>query len=139
MKSRSTQFGVPENTASLRQHDSSVAVEIVPKTNSTDEEKIKTLEHASRNGRLAEVFKSPFHAATQSAATVREKRDENHLLTVHEVAELLRVPVSWVYEHTRGRCLDRIPGFRLGKYWRFSAGDVTAWIRSRRINDYHHD
>jgi excisionase family DNA binding protein len=42
------------------------------------------------------------------------------LLTVEEVAELLKVPVSWVYEHTRKRGLDRIPGFRLGKYWRFA-------------------
>ena len=41
------------------------------------------------------------------------------LLTVEEVAELLKVPTSWVYEQTRRRGLERIPGFRLGKYWRF--------------------
>jgi hypothetical protein len=32
------------------------------------------------------------------------------LLTIRDVAELLRVPVSWVYGHTRRRSIDRIPG-----------------------------
>jgi hypothetical protein len=51
---------------------------------------------------------------------------------------LLQVPVSWVYEQTRRRCPGRIPGFRLGKYWRFSSEDVTAWLTAKRTNDYHH-
>ena len=55
------------------------------------------------------------------------------LLSVEEVAELLRVPVSWVYEHTRARVSNRIPGFRLGKYWRFRTTDVLAWIERQRI------
>jgi excisionase family DNA binding protein len=55
------------------------------------------------------------------------------LLTVEEVAELLKVPVSWVYERTRRRVSDRIPGFRLGKYWRFRAADVLAWIERQRV------
>ena len=55
------------------------------------------------------------------------------LLTVEEVAELLRVPASWVYERTRSRAADRIPGFRLGKYWRFREADVTAWLESQRV------
>jgi excisionase family DNA binding protein len=46
-------------------------------------------------------------------------QERNELLTVKEVAELLRVPVSWVYDRTRKRSLDRLPGIRLGKYWRF--------------------
>jgi excisionase family DNA binding protein len=55
------------------------------------------------------------------------------LLTVEEVAEMLKVPVSWVYERTRRRASDRIPGFRLGKYWRFRAADVLAWIERQRV------
>jgi hypothetical protein len=43
-------------------------------------------------------------------------RERNELLTVKEVADLLRVPVSWVYDRTRKRSLDRLPGIRLGKY-----------------------
>jgi excisionase family DNA binding protein len=55
-----------------------------------------------------------------------------HLLTIDEVAELLNVPVSWVYGKTRSRSMDRIPGFRLGKYWRFRETDVLAWIERQR-------
>ena len=33
---------------------------------------------------------------------------EDILLTVHDVAQILKVPSSWVYEHTRERCRDRI-------------------------------
>ncbi len=54
------------------------------------------------------------------------------LLTVGEVASLFRVPVSWVYERTRQRSSDRIPGFRLGKYWRFREADVLAWLERQR-------
>ena len=55
------------------------------------------------------------------------------LLTVEEVAELLRVPRSWVYERTRQRSPNRIPGFRLGKYWRFRESDVLAWLERQRV------
>lgn len=57
----------------------------------------------------------------------------NSLLTVRDVAELLRVPLSWVYERTRKRGQERIPGFRLGKYWRFREADVLAWIERQRV------
>ena len=60
--------------------------------------------------------------------TVREET----LLTVHDVAEILKVPPSWVYGRTRERSKDRIPGFRLGKYWRFAEADVLAWLAARR-------
>ena len=51
-----------------------------------------------------------------------------HLLDVHEVAELLHVPVSWVYGRMRKRSLERLPGYRLGKYWRFRKDEVLAWV-----------
>ena len=54
------------------------------------------------------------------------------LLTLEEVAELLRVPKSWVYERTRRHSADRIPGFRLGKYWRFRRGVVLAWLEQQQ-------
>ena len=54
------------------------------------------------------------------------------LLTVEEVADLLKVPVSWVYERTRRRGISRLPGFRLGKYWRFSEGEIVAWLERQR-------
>jgi excisionase family DNA binding protein len=54
------------------------------------------------------------------------------LLTAKQVAELLQVPLSWVYSRTSSRAADRIPGFRLGKYWRFREGDVLDWLETRR-------
>jgi excisionase family DNA binding protein len=56
------------------------------------------------------------------------------LLTVHQVAELLQVAPSWVYSHTRVRTLDRIPGFRVGKYWRFREADVFTWLERQRVS-----
>jgi|GEM_PF-2402542 excisionase family DNA binding protein len=54
------------------------------------------------------------------------------LLTVEEVAELLKVSVSWVYDRTRSRGVNRIPGFRLGKYWRFQESEVLAWLERQQ-------
>ena len=56
------------------------------------------------------------------------------LLTVGEVAERLKVPRSWVYERTRRRSSDRLPGFRLGKYWRFREADLQVWLEQRKRN-----
>jgi excisionase family DNA binding protein len=54
---------------------------------------------------------------------------KNELLTVTETAALLRVPVSWVYGRLRTRSTDRIPAYRLGKYWRFRGEEVLAWVK----------
>lgn len=71
----------------------------------------------------------------RSEATVEHPapmHDQRALLTVDEVAELLRVPSSWVYERTRSRTANRIPGFRLGKYWRFREIDLFAWLERQK-------
>lgn len=65
------------------------------------------------------------HLASESLALANAERV---LLTVEEVAALLKVPPSWVYDRTRLRTKERIPGFRLGKYWRFREADVIAWL-----------
>ncbi|PYV96519.1 MAG: hypothetical protein DMG86_20380, partial [Acidobacteria bacterium] len=49
---------------------------------------------------------------------------------MEEVAVLLRVPVSWVYGRTRRRSLERLPGYRIGKYWRFREDEILAWVKS---------
>ena len=43
------------------------------------------------------------------------RTDEDHILTVGEVAERLRLAPSWVYAHA-----DDLGVYRLGKYLRFS-------------------
>jgi len=45
------------------------------------------------------------------------------LLTVDEVAQILRVPRSWVYSH-----LDLLPTVRLGRYIRFRSTDIEDFV-----------
>ena len=51
------------------------------------------------------------------------------LLTVEEVARRLRVPKSWVYEHTRPSSNPQIPHLKLGKYLRFRPPDIEDFVR----------
>ena len=59
-----------------------------------------------------------------------ESADE--LLTVEDVAALLRVPQSWVYERTRRRGADRLPFIKLGKYVRFEEHSLRQYLATRR-------
>jgi excisionase family DNA binding protein len=54
------------------------------------------------------------------------------LLTVQEVAELLKVPVSWVYDHSRPGCSDPLPYVKVGKYLRFFAAEINAYLSGIR-------
>ena len=64
----------------------------------------------------------------------RVSLDPEGLLTVHEVALLLKVPVSWVYEHTRKRGAARLSHLKLGKYLRFEERAVREFLdRQRRV------
>jgi excisionase family DNA binding protein len=133
MKSRPSQFGVRENTASSRQHASRLIVDSNSNAVCVEDESPKTQRSSSQNDNPAIGSAHPRHTASQHAATGRDERDERHLLTVHEVAELLRVPVSWVYGRMRKRStIERLPGYRLGKYWRFREDEVLAWIACHR-------
>jgi excisionase family DNA binding protein len=51
----------------------------------------------------------------------------DRLLTADEVAAMLSVPVSWVRESTRS---GAIPVVELGRYRRYRAADVEAWLES---------
>jgi excisionase family DNA binding protein len=56
------------------------------------------------------------------------------LLTVDEVAALLKVSKSWVYEHTRARGTprsERLPHVKIGKYVRFDPRLVRAFLDRR--------
>ena len=55
-----------------------------------------------------------------------------HLLTPEEAAEILRVELSWVYQHTRRRSQDRIPFLKVGRYLRFREQDLIAYIEGRK-------
>jgi len=47
------------------------------------------------------------------------------LLTAAEVAELLGVPTSWVYEQSRA---GRIPTVTLGRYRRYRREAIEQWL-----------
>ncbi len=58
----------------------------------------------------------------------------HELLTVDDVALLLKVSKSWVYEHTRSRAIprtERLPHVRIGKYVRFNARHVQEFLSRR--------
>ena len=47
----------------------------------------------------------------------------DHLLTAEELADRLKIPISWVYEQSR---LGKIPSHKLGRYIRFDLHEVLA-------------
>ena len=49
----------------------------------------------------------------------------HELLTLEEIAALLKVSKSWIYERTRK---GTIPHLKLGKYLRFPLADLLVWI-----------
>lgn len=55
----------------------------------------------------------------------------NQLLKPQEVAALLGVPTSFVYDRTRQNASDPIPHFKLGKYVRFDLAQVQEWLAER--------
>lgn len=55
-------------------------------------------------------------------------RQMPEVLTVKDVAGILKVPASWVYEHTRPGCSDPIPSFKVGKYLRFLPDQIRAYL-----------
>ena len=108
-----TQTGSLWAGKSPRQHASRLSVESHSKAICVEEES-------------PELHQNALHAASRHVATGGEKRDERLFLTVHEVAELLQVPVSWVYGRLRKRSTEQLPGYRVGKYWRFRQEEILA-------------
>ena len=57
--------------------------------------------------------------------------DHQVLLTAQDVAELLNVPKSWVYDNHR---LLSVPALKLGHHLRFPQGAVLAWLETRALD-----
>jgi excisionase family DNA binding protein len=67
----------------------------------------------------------PKRTARAEASSLVKAED---ILTPEELAARLKVPDSWVYEKTRGRCRNPIPCLRLGRYVRFDWTSVATWL-----------
>jgi excisionase family DNA binding protein len=75
-----------------------------------------------------------FDAKSSSQVERDDGADLQELLTVGEVAALLKVSKSWVYEHTRSRGMprsERLPHIKVGKYVRFEARAVRAFLDAK--------
>ncbi len=131
MKPRPTQFGVRENTASSRQHAWRLAVNPLVEEQPIGFGSAQADAQPPSDPRIVESFSDG-----ASGATRVERRESNRLLTVEEVSSLLHVPVSWVYGRMRKRSLERLPAYRLGKYWRFCEDEIHAWVR-RQSRGHH--
>lgn len=59
---------------------------------------------------------------------------DDTLLTPQDAARFLKVSVSWVYEHVRPEAQDRLPAVKLGKYLRFDARDLRAYVDAKRAD-----
>jgi len=53
----------------------------------------------------------------------------NPLLTAQQVAALLGVPVSFIYDCTCRSTTDQIPRLKIGKYVRFDPDQVDLWLK----------
>jgi len=129
MKSRPTQFGVHENTASSRQHASRRALsssQVPPPhkspaySHSDQQPSLPTLAATNRS------HVNPNDTPTET--TGEERTCGTQLLTADDVAELLHVPLSWVYQHTRRSSQHRIPFLKIGRYVRFRRTDLNAYL-----------
>jgi excisionase family DNA binding protein len=70
----------------------------------------------------------------QAPADSGQGLELHELLTVEDVARLLKVSRSWVYEHTRSRGTaraERLPFIKIGKYKRFDPNAVREFLLRR--------
>ena len=51
------------------------------------------------------------------------------MIGVDEAARFLGVARSWVYSAAHD---GRLPGFKVGKYWRFRCSELMAWLEQQR-------
>ena len=57
---------------------------------------------------------------------------DSELVDVREMALILKVPPSWLYERTR-KGSNAIPQVRLGKYVRFRPNEVVKFFEAQQL------
>lgn len=79
---------------------------------------------------IKKQYQNTFQIADRSIEPGHLKSE--HILTPEELAERLKVPVTWIYENTRTRATvrnsDPLPNIRMGKYLRFYWPEVEKWL-----------
>ena len=51
----------------------------------------------------------------------------NRVMTIREVSDFLKIPLSTVYLLVKG---GRLPGVKLGRHWRFMESDIVDFIHA---------
>jgi excisionase family DNA binding protein len=129
MKSRPTQFGVRENTASSRQHASCFATVVSLNAGHPQRQSSETQQPPSQEESRGTTTKRPLHAASDNAATERETaRTDDSPLTVKEAAKFLGVSSQIVYLWVERK---QIPHLRvMGRNIRFLKPDLETFRAS---------
>lgn len=55
-----------------------------------------------------------------------EKTVPDHVMTVHEVSEYLRMSESTIYRLANN---GKLPGRKIGGSWRFSQNELDRWVK----------
>ncbi|MHB8753419.1 MAG: helix-turn-helix domain-containing protein [Candidatus Acidiferrales bacterium] len=129
MKPRTAQLGARKNPDSPRVH----GLRLTVNSSSTSDTQTREFQAGGSLPLISSASKK-LNLPEENGAngtTARREREQSQLLTVHEVASLLNVPVSWVYGRMRKRSRERLPAYRLGKYWRFCEAEILAWLQSQ--------
>jgi excisionase family DNA binding protein len=147
MKSRPTQFGVRENTASSRQHASCLAGNSSPELVGKFKSPHDGAKASSPPLRGQEVFDLPLTSAAKEATGKKGEEtiasltakfanaervkmcarptDFEALLDVAEAARLLRMHPRTLRTKARKRI---IPAVQVGRRWRFRASTLNDWL-----------
>ena len=62
--------------------------------------------------------------------------DSQSLLTIDEMAKILKTPKSWLYSRTRETGPGSIPRVKVGKYIRFIESEVMEWLKRCNEKEY---
>lgn len=155
MKSRSTQFGARENTASSRQHAPRRAVDSLPPsshtllrsprhresppslpscTNKEGDSLITKPPDAATGGERGESAEALTISATATAAN-KLRHVFEPLIGCEEAAKLLgNIHVKTLQRYARQGTL---PGYRVAGHWYFRASELDSWLRSRINSSCH--
>jgi excisionase family DNA binding protein len=144
---RHFQFGMRENPASNRQHDSRLTASGVSSENYTSEAnqtspRPGTSDDQSLARSIASLHGLPRAATRDERRTVERsalsiqlgpspklKYDFEPLIGSPEAAKLLgNIHVKTLQRYAR---LGRLPGYQIGGHWYFRASELDAWLESR--------
>src|SRR5215469_1210851 len=146
---RRLQFGMRENPASNRRHDSRQVVQTSPDRNCIEQQNAGSSPPALGQTHSAINTDSNSDAALPYEATGRKKgdtvthrdaavplasyamiaRDFERLIDSSEAARLLgNIHVKTLQRYARHQ---RIPGYQIGGHWYFRASELDSWLRSQ--------